>query len=159
MQPQRSYHPEPIEQETSSIEEQLDRASKFGYNGLDVPVNAPATPPPVQRQVNSGGLENNSQPPVAEASATSETVEETVSREELFEEETPPNQESPNTEGEGEDVPPSVQAEGESGEQQQQKPFLQAQLERASQFGYNALDVGVNAPDTPSPRVQRKLTL
>ncbi|HAX89104.1 MAG TPA: hypothetical protein DCY91_23270 [Cyanobacteria bacterium UBA11370] len=160
MQPQRSYQPEPIEQETVRIEDQLERASKFGYNGLDVPVNAPATPPPpVQRQSDSGGSENNSQSPVAEASATSETVEETVSREELFEEETPPNQESPDTEGEGESVPETVQPEAETREQQPQKPFLQAQLEKASRFGYNGLDVPVNTPGTPSPRVQRKLTL
>ncbi|HBL14157.1 MAG TPA: hypothetical protein DD379_22760, partial [Cyanobacteria bacterium UBA11162] len=113
--PQRSYQPEPIEQETVSIEDQLDRASKFGYNGLDVPVNAPATPPPpVQRQSDSGGSENNSQPPVAEASATSETVEETVSREELVLEEAPANQESPDTEGEGESVAQTVQPEAES---------------------------------------------
>ncbi|HBL14355.1 MAG TPA: hypothetical protein DD379_23800 [Cyanobacteria bacterium UBA11162] len=149
------------EQETPSISEQLDKASQFGYNGLDVPVNVPATPPPpVQRQINSGGSENNSHPQaVPEASATSETVEETVSREELVLEETPPNQESPDTEGEGEGVAQTVQPEAESGEEQPQKPFLQAQLEKASKFGYNALDVGVNAPDTPSPRVQRKLTL
>ena len=158
LQPQRTYQPEPIEQETSSIEEQLERASQFGYNGLDVPVNAPATPPPpVQRQ---SAVENQQQPQVEPGvETTSETVEETVSREELVLEETPPNQESPDTEGEGESVPETVQLQAESGEQQQQKPFLQAQLERASQFGYNGLDVPVNTPGTPSPRVQRKLTL
>ncbi|HBY76899.1 MAG TPA: hypothetical protein DEG47_07815, partial [Cyanobacteria bacterium UBA11148] len=36
---------------------------------------------------------------------------------------------------------------------------LQAQLEKASKFGYNGLDVPVNTPSTPSPRIQRKLTL
>jgi hypothetical protein len=48
--------------DTRSIEEQLEGASRFGYNGLDVPVNAPGTsPPPVQRHSNSEGLEHNSQ--------------------------------------------------------------------------------------------------
>ncbi|HAX88075.1 MAG TPA: hypothetical protein DCY91_17850, partial [Cyanobacteria bacterium UBA11370] len=161
LQPQRSYQPEPIFQETASIEEQLDRTSKFGYNGLDVPVNAPATPPPpVQRQLDSRGSENNSQPQaIPEASATSETVEEIVQREELVLEEVPPNQESPDTEGEGEGVAQTVQPEAQSGEQQPQKPFLPSQLEKASRFGYNGLDVPVNTPGTPSPIVQRKLTL
>ncbi|HAG83332.1 MAG TPA: hypothetical protein DCL61_19855 [Cyanobacteria bacterium UBA12227] len=125
------------------------------------PVDAPATPPsPIQKQSASTVGENQPQPQVVpEVNAASETVEETVSREELFEEETPANQESPNTDGEGEDVPQTVQSEPESGEQQPQKPFLQAQLEKASKLGYNALDVPVNTPGTPSPRVQRKLTL
>jgi len=47
------------QEETQSASEQLEIESHLGYNGLNVPVNAPATPPPpVQRKSASGGLEN-----------------------------------------------------------------------------------------------------
>ncbi|HBL13670.1 MAG TPA: hypothetical protein DD379_20185 [Cyanobacteria bacterium UBA11162] len=48
-------------QETASIEEQLERASKFGYDGLDVPVNAPTPSPLVQTKLNLEGGENEYQ--------------------------------------------------------------------------------------------------
>ncbi|HBB31875.1 MAG TPA: hypothetical protein DDZ80_26380 [Cyanobacteria bacterium UBA8803] len=57
---------EPQQQETPSISEQLERASRFGYNGLNVPVNFPTTPPtpPVQRKEGEQG--NWDQPPRAD---------------------------------------------------------------------------------------------
>ncbi|HAG83790.1 MAG TPA: hypothetical protein DCL61_22240, partial [Cyanobacteria bacterium UBA12227] len=89
----------------------------------------------------------------------SETVEETVESEELSGEEASQSQESPNTGGEGEDVPQTAQSEVGSGNQQPQMPSLQAQLEKVSRFGYNGLDVPVDAPGIVSSPVQRKLTL
>ena len=118
LQPRRRQVPKPPqevvqlspEQQKSLLEEQQARASRFGYNGLEVPVDAPATPAsPIQKQSASTVGENQPQPQVVpEVNAASETVEETVESEELSGEEASQSQESPNTDGEGEDVPQTV---------------------------------------------------
>jgi len=48
-------------QDTRSVEEQLEGKSRFGYNGLEIPVNAPIAsppPPPIQRKEASAKLGN-----------------------------------------------------------------------------------------------------
>ncbi|HBY80475.1 MAG TPA: hypothetical protein DEG47_26460, partial [Cyanobacteria bacterium UBA11148] len=93
LQPRRRQLPKPPqevvqlspEQQKALLEEQQLKASRFGYNGLEVPVDAPATPEsPIQKQSASTGLENEQQPQVVpEVNEASETVEETVESAEL----------------------------------------------------------------------------
>jgi hypothetical protein len=57
-------------QETPSAEAQLEGKSRFGYNGLEIPVNAPIappSPPPVQRRGASAKLGNWQQKPAIPA--------------------------------------------------------------------------------------------
>jgi hypothetical protein len=57
-------------QETPSVEAQLEGKSRFGYNGLEIPVNAPIappSPPPVQRREASAKLGNWQQKPAIPA--------------------------------------------------------------------------------------------
>lgn len=52
---------QPESQDTRSAEAQLEGKSRFGYNGLDIPVNtpiAPPPPPPIQRKEASAKLGN-----------------------------------------------------------------------------------------------------
>jgi hypothetical protein len=55
------------QEETESASEPLEKASHFGYNGLDVPVNAPGTPSsPVSRKLSRDRLEDQYQPQAVE---------------------------------------------------------------------------------------------
>ncbi|MBE9129034.1 hypothetical protein IQ258_23505, partial [Coleofasciculus sp. LEGE 07081] len=51
--------PSSAQQETASIQEQLERAARFGYNAANIPINAPGTPPPpppIQSKLTFNGL-------------------------------------------------------------------------------------------------------
>ncbi|MEQ8540320.1 MAG: pre-toxin TG domain-containing protein [Coleofasciculus sp. D1-CHI-01] len=159
--------PQPVvrrspEEQKAFLQQKLEQTAFVGYNGLNVPVNVPATPPPqpVQKQPANGELDNNSQKPeVPEVETTSEQEEETIEqKEELSSAAASPNQESPDTEVEGEGVTPPEQEEAENGKQQSQIPDLQAQKERASRLSSNWLKIPVNTPGTKQSPIQRKLS-
>ncbi|HBY81253.1 MAG TPA: hypothetical protein DEG47_30630, partial [Cyanobacteria bacterium UBA11148] len=169
LQPRRRKIPshliqsQPQEQETASIPEKLDRASRFGYNALDVPVNEPATPP-VQKQSASGGLENNSQQQEVlgiEAAESHENEPEEQEQQEISQQKESDTQEPENS-IQHQEITDAENAEGaekqaEIEKKQPQQHSLQARLEKASKFGYNALNVPVNSVSKPAPPLQRKL--
>ncbi|MEQ8998983.1 MAG: DUF4157 domain-containing protein [Coleofasciculus sp. B1-GNL1-01] len=148
------------EEQKAFLQQKLEQSAFVGYNGLNVPVNVPQTPPPqpVQKQPASEELDSNSkQPEEPEIETTSEEEEETVQPKELSTSASP-NPESPNTEEKEEDVTPNQQSEAESTHPQSQKPDLQAQKEKASRLSSNWLKVPVNTPGSPPSPVQRTLS-
>jgi hypothetical protein len=149
------------EEQKAFLQQKLEQSAFVGYNGLNVPVKAPETPPPqsVQKQPTSEALETNiKQPEVPEVEATSDEEEETPQPKELSASASP-SPESPNTEVKEEDVTPNQQSEAESTHPQSQKPDLQARKERASRLSSNWLKVPVNSPGTQPSPVQRTLSL
>ncbi|MEQ9234518.1 eCIS core domain-containing protein [Coleofasciculus sp. E2-BRE-01] len=153
------------EEQKAFLQQKLEQSAFVGYNGLNVPVNVPKTPPPqpVQKQPASEALEPNiQQPEVPEVEATSDEEEETVQPKELSASPSP-NPESPNTEEKEaeekeEDVTPNQQSEAGSTHSQSQKPDLQARKEKASRLSSNWLTVPVNTPGTQPSPVQRTLS-
>ncbi|HAX85355.1 MAG TPA: hypothetical protein DCY91_03595, partial [Cyanobacteria bacterium UBA11370] len=172
------------QQEKRSIPEQLEKASKFGYNGLDLPVDVSTTSPPsVQNQLVTGELDNTLQPqPVPETevasspennpeqqalstpdSGASQAQEQAISVEELSEQQELDSQKTDDT-IQQQDIPdaePEVMAkpETETAQPQEEKSPLQAQLDKASHFNHNFLEIPVNAAGKSSPLVQRMPTL
>ncbi|MEQ8961516.1 MAG: DUF4157 domain-containing protein [Coleofasciculus sp. C2-GNP5-27] len=158
--PQKPVVKRSPEEQKAFLQQKLEQSAFVGYNGLNVPVNVPQTPPPqpVQKQPASEELDSNSkQPEEPEIETTSEEEEETVQPKELSTSASP-NPESPNTEEKEEDVTPNQQSEAESTHPQSQKPDLQAQKEKASRLSSNWLKVPVNTPGSPPSPVQRTLS-
>jgi len=148
------------EEQRAFLQQKLEQSAFVGYNGLNVPINVPKTPPPqpVQKQPASEALEPNiQQPEVPEVEATSDEEEETVQPKELSASASP-NPESPNTEEKEEDVTPNQQEEAGSTHSQSQKPDLQARKEKVSRLSSNWLTVPVNTPGTQPSPVQRTLS-
>ncbi|MEQ8753697.1 MAG: hypothetical protein RID09_09280 [Coleofasciculus sp. G1-WW12-02] len=141
------------EEQKAFLQQQLEKAAFVGYNGLNVPVNVPETPPlqSVQKQSASGALENNSQQSELDIETTESQKEETVEQEEeLSSEASSQGQERPNTETDGEGVT-SVEQSGNV-QHQSQIPDLQAQRERVSRLSSNWLNIPVKAPVENSPQ-------
>ncbi len=158
--PQKPVVKRSPEEQKAFWQQKLEQSAFVGYNGLDVPVNVPKTPPPqpVQQQSANAGLDNDSkQPDVSEAEATESQDKETVQRKEVSEEELSQNPEAPDTEVEEENVTPPVQSEAGSEKNQSQKPDLQAQRDRVSRLSSNLLNIPVNTQGKESPQVQRKV--
>ena len=168
------------QQEKRSIPEQLEKASKFGYNGLDLPVDVSTTSPPsVQNQLVTGELDNTlQQQPVPEIevasspennpeqqalstpdSGASQAQEQPISVEETSEQQESDNQKTDDTiqQQEMPDAEPEVMAkpETETAQSPEEKSPLQAQLDKASHFNHNFLEIPVDAAGKSSPPVQR----
>ncbi len=146
------------EEQRAFLQQKLDQSAFVGYNGLNVPVNVPQTPPPqpIQEQSTNGGLEDKAQQPeVSEAEATETQEEETVQRQEGSEAELSQNPESPEKEVDGVAVTPAQPSAAESGNNPSPKPNLQAQKERISRLSSNLLTVPVNTQRKESSVVQR----
>ncbi|MFP4578315.1 MAG: FimV family protein [Coleofasciculus sp.] len=146
------------EEQKAFLQQKLDQSAFVGYNGLNVAVNVPQTPPtqPVQEQSTDAGLEDNAQQPeVWEAEATETQEEETIQPKEGSEAELSQNPESPDTEVEGEAVTPAQPSAAESENNPSPKPNLQAQKERILRLSSNLLTVPVNTQRKESSPVQR----
>ncbi|WP_446416478.1 hypothetical protein [Coleofasciculus sp.] len=142
------------EEQKAFLQQKLDQSAFVGYNGLNVAVNVPQTPPtqPVQEQSTDAGLEDNAQQPeVWEAEATETQEEETIQPKEGSEAELSQNPESPDIEVEGEAVTPAQPSAAESENNPSPKPNLQAQKERISRLSSNLLNIPVNAPGKEPP--------
>ncbi|WP_446399410.1 hypothetical protein [Coleofasciculus sp. C1-SOL-03] len=136
------------------MQQKLDQSAFVGYNGLNVPVNVPQTPPPqpVQEKSTDAGLEDKAQQPeISEAEATESQEEETVQRQEGSEAELSQNPESPEKEVDGEAVTSSEPSAAESENNPSQKPNLQAQKEKVSRSSSNLLNIPVKAPGKEPP--------
>ncbi|MFP4415137.1 MAG: hypothetical protein ACLFVV_27345 [Coleofasciculus sp.] len=146
------------EEQKAFLQQKLDQSAFVGYNGLNVAVNVPQTPPtqPVQEQSTDAGLEDNAQQPeVWEAEATETQEEETIQPKEGSEAELSQNPESPDIEVEGEAVTPAQPSAAESENNPSPKPNLQAQKERILRLSSNLLTVPVNTQRKESSPVQR----
>ncbi|MBE9129647.1 MULTISPECIES: polymorphic toxin type 37 domain-containing protein [unclassified Coleofasciculus] len=154
LQPRRFKVPKPPpevvqlspEQNKALIQEQLERASRFGYNASNVPVNAPGTPPPplpVQRQFASGELTNHYYQAVSEG-------DEAESQENSIEAAEPTVKQASGDASDGEDS-------NGSNQHQEQIPTVQAQQEKVPQSGHNFLKIPVYAPGTSPPPIQRQV--
>jgi len=142
------------EEQKAFLQQKLEQSAFVGYNGLNVPVNVPQTPPPqpVQEKPTDAGLEDNAQQPeVLEAEATETQEEETIQPKEGSEAELSQNPESPDTEVDGVAVTPAQPSAAESGNNPSQKPNLQAQLEKVSRSSSNLLNIPVKAPGKEPP--------
>ncbi len=143
------------EEQKAFLQQKRDQSAFVGYNGLNVPVNVPQTPPPqpVQEQSADAALEDNpQQPDVWEAEATESQEEETVQRQEVSEQEVSENPESPEKEEvDGVAVTSSEPSAAESGNNPSQQPNLQAQKEKVSRSSSNLLNIPVKAPGKEPP--------
>ncbi len=150
------------QQNTSSIPEQLDRASQFNHNFLDVPVEALQTAqpsPPIQAKVDVGGVGNQEQGEIAIANPGESQEQDFSAEEQTVEQE----QTSAGEGTENQDAPDSNQEqeisdrEQESEVVQRQSETSQAQVEKDSRFNHNFLEVPVNTPGAIPTPIQRSV--
>ena len=150
------------QQSASSIPEQLDRASQFNHNFLDVPVEASQTAqpsPPIQAKVDVGGFGNQEQGEIAIANPGESqeqdfsAEEQTVEQEQISAGEGTENQDA----GDSNSDQNISDREQESEVVQRQSETSQAQVEKASRFNHNFLEVPVNTPGAIPTPIQRSV--
>ncbi|HBL57610.1 MAG TPA: hypothetical protein DDZ80_03360 [Cyanobacteria bacterium UBA8803] len=134
------------QQNQPSVQEQLERASHFHPNFLELPVHAPGTPPPpppIQPKLAFRGLTNRGQQPgVPEINEVGSQDNSSLGQEQTLQ------RISTN-------APDGQDAEGSS-QRQEEIPQVQAKKEKVPPSGYNLLEFPVYAPDT-SPSIQRQV--
>ncbi|HBB32826.1 MAG TPA: hypothetical protein DDZ80_21645 [Cyanobacteria bacterium UBA8803] len=178
LQPRRFKVPvqaqsEAQEQETPSVSEQLEQASRFHYNLLDIPVHAPGTPPPsppIQPKFAFRGLTNRYQqqggPEVNEVENRenqSPAQEQTIRRVLI---DAPDGQDSSNNSQHQEEIL-QVSAQPKRllpySYNLQEKPIQEeilqvpAQPKRLLPYGYNLQEKPIYEPDTPTSPIQRQV--
>ncbi|MBE9127623.1 MULTISPECIES: Hint domain-containing protein [unclassified Coleofasciculus] len=163
--------PSSAQQETPSIQEQLERASRFGYNASNIPINAPGTPPPpppIQSKLTFNGLSHPYQQQVTPRANVIETQvnspqlqQKPIERQELSSEEAFDEPES-NGSLQRQKIPDGgdgiiPKSEADSIQNQGGKGELQSKAAQKTHFYHNFLEIPVHSPSTPPSPIQRQV--